>query len=121
MIRIFIYYSKSTYTKTMLLAHAHAHAQALYIWRVYRVKMKVFTPEVVWHEKQPILSVDFHHSGRLASGGADNFVRVSNKFIKEFFKLIASSRSGESEIAMRVKLYRPLSPNYRDIQAVSML
>lgn len=40
----------------------------------------MFTPEVVWHEKQPILSVDFHHSGRLASGGADNFVRVSGKF-----------------------------------------
>ncbi|XP_065909488.1 chromatin assembly factor 1 subunit B-like [Dysidea avara] len=38
--------------------------------------MKVFTPEVVWHEKQPILSVDFHSSGRLASGGADNFVRI---------------------------------------------
>ena len=38
------------------------------------------TPEVVWHEKQPILSVDFHKSGRrLASGGADNFVRVSTK------------------------------------------
>ena len=37
----------------------------------------MFTPEVVWHEKQPILSVDFHSSGRLASGGADNFVRVS--------------------------------------------
>ena len=39
----------------------------------------MFTPEIVWHEKQPIFSVDFHHSGRLASGGADNFVRVSNK------------------------------------------
>lgn len=37
------------------------------------------TPEVVWHEKQPILSVDFHQSGRLVSGGADNFVRVSTK------------------------------------------
>ena len=40
----------------------------------------MFTPEVVWHEKQPILSVDFHQSGRLASGGADNFVRVSKEF-----------------------------------------
>ena len=39
----------------------------------------MITPEVVWHEKQPILSVDFHQSGRLASGGADNFVRVSTK------------------------------------------
>ena len=48
---------------------------------VYREKMKVFIPEVVWHEKQPILSVDFHLSGRLASGGADNFVRVSDDFI----------------------------------------
>lgn len=46
---------------------------------VYQEKMKVITPEVVWHEKQPILSVDFHQSGRLASGGADNFVRVSTK------------------------------------------
>ena len=46
---------------------------------VYREKMKVVTPEVVWHEKQPILSVDFHQSGRLVSGGADNFVRVSTK------------------------------------------
>lgn len=46
-------------------------------WRVLPGKMKVYTPEVVWHEKQPILSVDFHPCGRLASGGADNFVRVS--------------------------------------------
>ena len=40
----------------------------------------MFTPEVVWHEKQPVFSVDFHQSGRLASGGADNFVRVSDEF-----------------------------------------
>lgn len=40
----------------------------------------MFTPEVVWHEKQPIYSVDFDCCGRLASGGADNYVRVSDGF-----------------------------------------
>lgn len=56
------------------------------IWRFTAVylDMKVFTPEVVWHEKQPILSVDFHQSGRLASCGADNFVRVSEKCTLHF-------------------------------------
>ena len=81
----------------------------------------MFTPEVVWHEKQPILSVDFHQSGRLASGGADNFVRVSNKFKLTFKKSNSSSRYGELRIGMGVRLYQPLFRNYRDIQVVSTL
>lgn len=41
--------------------------------------MKLDTPEIAWHGKEPILSVDFSKIGskwRLASAGADNDVKV---------------------------------------------
>ena len=40
--------------------------------------MKVKTLEIAWHAREPVLSVDFHPSGRLATAGADNTVRVSS-------------------------------------------
>mgnify|MGYP007133529319 CR=1 FL=1 len=43
--------------------------------------MKVTTPEISWHERDPIYSVDVQPGcrqiKRLASGGVDKFVRVS--------------------------------------------
>ena len=41
--------------------------------------MRLDTPEIAWHGKEPILSVDFSKIGstwRLASAGADNDVKV---------------------------------------------
>ena len=41
--------------------------------------MKLITPEIVWHNKEPVLSVHFHRNGplwRLVTGGADNDVKV---------------------------------------------
>jgi WD40 repeat protein len=38
--------------------------------------MRFQTCLIVWHGKEPVLSVDFHPSGRLATGGADNTVKV---------------------------------------------
>ncbi|XP_050390036.1 chromatin assembly factor 1 subunit B [Patella vulgata] len=42
--------------------------------------MKVITPEISWHEREPIYSVDFqpgnHKMCRLASGGVDKTVRI---------------------------------------------
>ena len=42
--------------------------------------MKVTTPEISWHERDPIYSVDIqpgrHKIRRLVSGGVDKFVRV---------------------------------------------
>ena len=46
--------------------------------------MKLDTPEIAWHGKEPILSVDFSKVGskwRLASAGADNDVKVSSAWI----------------------------------------
>lgn len=44
--------------------------------------MKLCTPEIVWHDKDPIYSVDFHHESgsewRLASGGTDKHVKASS-------------------------------------------
>jgi len=43
--------------------------------------MKVKTPEIVWHNKQPVFTVDFHRSGpnwRMVTGGADNEVKVGS-------------------------------------------
>ena len=39
--------------------------------------MKVATPMISWHAREPVLSVDVHSSGKIATGGADKFVRVS--------------------------------------------
>lgn len=42
--------------------------------------MKLSTPEIVWHNKEPVFTVDFHRNGpnwRLVTGGADNDVKVS--------------------------------------------
>jgi WD40 repeat protein len=38
--------------------------------------MRFQTCLIVWHSKEPVLSVDFHPTGRLATGGADNTVKV---------------------------------------------
>lgn len=39
--------------------------------------MKVFTPEISWHQKEPIFSVDFCNSTwKLASAGADFTIKV---------------------------------------------
>lgn len=41
--------------------------------------MKLTTPQIVWHSKEPVFSADFHHSGelwRLATAGADKDVKV---------------------------------------------
>lgn len=42
--------------------------------------MKVTTPQIVWHSKEPVFSADFHRNGaawRLVTGGADKDVKVS--------------------------------------------
>lgn len=53
--------------------------------------MKLNTPEIAWHEKKPILGIDFSKVGskcRLASAGADNDVKVRIKYIIENVVLI---------------------------------
>ena len=47
--------------------------------------MKLMTPEIVWHSKEPVFSADFHRRGpnwRLATGGADNDIKVSRNMRK---------------------------------------
>lgn len=42
-------------------------------------EMKLITPQIVWHSKQPVFTADFHKNGpnwRLATGGADNDIKV---------------------------------------------
>lgn len=47
--------------------------------------MKVTTPEISWHERDPIYSVDFQPGKwsiqRIASGGVDKIVRVRFVFV----------------------------------------
>jgi hypothetical protein len=38
--------------------------------------MKAKTLQILWHGKDPVLTLDFHPSGLLATGGADKDVRV---------------------------------------------
>lgn len=51
--------------------------------------MKLNTPEIAWHGKEPVLSVDFCKVGskwRLASGGADNDVKVRYRSVIEIME-----------------------------------
>ena len=44
--------------------------------------MFVTTPEIVWHNKEPVFGIDFHHNGsicRVATAGADQTVKVLNQ------------------------------------------
>jgi WD40 repeat protein len=43
--------------------------------------MRFQTCLIVWHGKEPVFSLDFHPSGRLATGGADNTVKVVLLFV----------------------------------------
>ena len=47
--------------------------------------MKVTTPEISWHERDPIYTVDIqpgqHKIRRLVSGGVDKYVRVGAYFV----------------------------------------
>ena len=38
--------------------------------------MRAKTLQVVWHDKKPVFSLDFHPSGLLATGGGDNDVKL---------------------------------------------
>lgn len=54
--------------------------------------MKYNTCLIVWHNKEPVLSLDFHPSGRLATGGADNTIKVTP--ILYLLKSFKNSRYG---------------------------
>lgn len=53
--------------------------------------MKCFTPEIAWHNRDPVLCVDIHVDKvstsvyRLVSGGADTHIVVSKPFKKPFY------------------------------------
>ena len=50
--------------------------------------MKLSTPEIVWHGKEPVFSADFHRNGatwRLATGGADHDVKVGGRSDQYWF------------------------------------
>lgn len=44
--------------------------------------MKVKTLQVVWHEKEPVYSVDFLGPSTLATGGADKEIKLWHVRIK---------------------------------------
>lgn len=37
---------------------------------------QVKTLQIVWHEKEPVYSVDFHPDGTLATAGADKEIKL---------------------------------------------
>jgi hypothetical protein len=43
--------------------------------------VKARTLMVVWHEKAPVFSVDFHTSGLLATGGGDKDIKVREQLL----------------------------------------
>lgn len=54
--------------------------RALVVGAKEKFAMKVTTPQIVWHSKEPVFCADFHRSGelwRLVTGGADKDVKAS--------------------------------------------
>lgn len=45
--------------------------------RQVALAMRAKTLQIIWHEKQPVFSVDFHPDGYLATGGADREIKVN--------------------------------------------
>lgn len=44
-------------------------------------EMKVKVQQIVWHNKEPVFSADFHPSGVLATAGADSEIKVICQFL----------------------------------------
>lgn len=57
--------------------------------------MRVVTPQILWHVRsEPVFSIDWHPSGRVATGGADNDVKIwkyhKNNSPEQLFEWIAN-------------------------------
>jgi len=54
------------------------------LWcEIFDGSMKVKVLQIVWHNKEPVFSVDFHPSGILATGGADSEIKVRLEGIEQ--------------------------------------
>jgi len=42
---------------------------------------KFHTAFVNWHQTQAVFTIDFHRSGRIATGGADKMIKVCSMYI----------------------------------------
>ncbi len=62
--------------------------------------MRVKTLQIVWHDKEPISTVDFSKSGILATGGADKTIKVRVSVL--FLSL-------ESKVSTEIRSRRPLA------------
>jgi len=72
--------------------------------------MKLSTPEIVWHGKEPVFSADFHRNGatwRLATGGADHDVKI--------WKVVRGEDSSEK---MRILFLANLSRHTKAVNVV---
>ena len=62
--------------------------------------MKIKTPQISWHSREPIYSVDFHKSGRIATAGSESDVKVN---IEDIVLLI--HRYGNTTLTLQSKLH----------------
>eukprot|EP00899_Mesostigma_viride_P006576 jgi/Mesvir1/1591/Mv14559-RA.1 len=72
--------------------------------------MKVKTLQVVWHEKEPVFSLDYHPSGLLVTGGADKELklwRLENDQEGEAFVQFLSSLGGYHVQAINAVRFSP--------------
>lgn len=59
--------------------------------------MKVKTVLIAWHGREPVYSIDFHSSGRIATGGADNCVNIWK---------VAAAMDGDVQVEFQANLTR---------------
>lgn len=93
--------------------------------------MKLVTPEIVWHGKEPVFSADFHRKGpnwRLATGGADNDIKVvmrnsdmacwSDCFVFLYCQIWKVLLEGESGKVAKIEYMASLSRHQKAVNVV---
>ena len=71
---------------------------------------KLCTPQISWHGTQPVLSVDVSRKGLLATGGADNNVRL--------WRVASPDESNEKKRNELVVFVQDLSSHSRPVNSV---
>lgn len=68
------------------------------------VPCKLLTPQISWHGKEPVLSIDVGATGFVATGGADNEVRLWRlRLAKEASEAVTfvQELNGHSKVSQR--------------------
>ena len=84
--------------------------------------MKLSTPEIVWHGKEPVFSADFHKNGatwRLATGGADHDVKVGGIIIE--LEVLVGRLTSEDVVLVSPQMWKLVRGEDREIEKMRIM